>query len=70
MSFVLALGMLSCMKRAVDPLANHKGAALDLATIPVEDPNICATIRKADTLGVFQIKPRAGGNFGPHSSLA
>jgi error-prone DNA polymerase len=47
---VLALGMLSCMKRAFDPLANHKGIALDLATIPVEDPNTCAMIRKADTL--------------------
>ncbi len=55
----LALGMLSCMKRAFDLLAEHKGVALDLATIPAEDPKTYAMIRKADTLGVFQIESRA-----------
>jgi len=34
----LALGMLSCMKRGFDLLAEHKGITLDLATIPAEDP--------------------------------
>jgi error-prone DNA polymerase len=56
---VLALGMLSCMKRAFDLLKQHKGADLDLATIPAEDPVTYAMIRKADTLGVFQIESRA-----------
>ena len=56
---VLALGMLSCMKRGFDLLAAHKGIALDLATIPAEDPRTYAMIRKADTLGVFQIESRA-----------
>lgn len=56
---VLALGMLSCMKRAFDLLAEHKGIALDLATIPAEDPRTYAMIRKADTLGTFQIESRA-----------
>ena len=56
---VLALGMLSCMKRGFDLLAEHKGVALDLATIPAEDPMTYAMIRKADTLGVFQIESRA-----------
>ena len=56
---VLALGMLSCMKRGFDLLAGHKGIALDLATIPAEDPRTYAMIRKADTLGVFQIESRA-----------
>ena len=56
---VLALGMLSCMKRGFDLLAEHKGIALDLATIPAEDPGTYAMIRKADTLGVFQIESRA-----------
>ena len=55
----LALGMLSCMKRGLDLLAEHKGIALDLATIPAEDPRTYAMIRKADTLGVFQIESRA-----------
>ena len=31
---VLALGMLTCMKKAFDFLAEHKGINLDLATIP------------------------------------
>jgi len=56
---VLALGMLSCMKRGFDLLAEHKGINLDLATIPAEDPGTYAMIRKADTLGVFQIESRA-----------
>ena len=55
----LALGMLSCMKRGFDLLAEHKGITLDLATIPAEDPLTYAMIRKADTLGVFQIESRA-----------
>jgi error-prone DNA polymerase len=55
----LALGMLSCMKRGLDLLAEHKGVALDLASIPAEDPSTYAMIRKADTLGVFQIESRA-----------
>ena len=55
----LALGMLSCMKRGFDLLAEHKGIRLDLATIPAEDPKTYAMIRKADTLGTFQIESRA-----------
>jgi len=56
---VLALGMLSCMRRGLDLLREHKGVALELATIPAEDPKTYAMIRKADTLGVFQIESRA-----------
>jgi error-prone DNA polymerase len=55
----LALGMLSCMKRGFDLLVEHKGIQLDLATIPAEDPRTYAMIRKADTLGTFQIESRA-----------
>ena len=55
----LALGMLTCLKRGLDMLASHKGVALDLATIPPEDPRTYAMIRRADTLGVFQIESRA-----------
>jgi error-prone DNA polymerase len=55
----LALGMLSCMKRGFDLLKEHKGITLDLATIPAEDPRTYAMIRKADTLGTFQIESRA-----------
>ena len=37
---VLALGMLTCMKKAFDFLSEHKGVNLDLATIPAEDPHL------------------------------
>ncbi|MCJ1901473.1 error-prone DNA polymerase [Paracoccus versutus] len=56
---VLALGMLSCMRRGLDLISEHKGIDLDLATIPAEDPRTYAMIRKADTLGTFQIESRA-----------
>ncbi|MGJ4859546.1 DNA polymerase III subunit alpha [Labrys sp. La1] len=56
---VLALGMLTCMKRGLNLLAERKGIALDLASIPAEDPRTYAMIRKADTLGTFQIESRA-----------
>ena len=56
---VLGLGMLGCMRRAFEFLAAHKGVTLDLATIPAEDPRTYAMIRKADTVGVFQIESRA-----------
>ncbi|TGV15207.1 DNA polymerase III subunit alpha [Mesorhizobium sp. M8A.F.Ca.ET.173.01.1.1] len=56
---VLALGMLTCMKKGLDLLADCKDVRLDLATIPAEDPRTYAMIRKADTLGTFQIESRA-----------
>jgi len=56
---VLALGMLTCMRIAFDLMREHKGLDLDLASIPAEDPRTYAMIRKADTLGVFQIESRA-----------
>ena len=56
---VLALGMLSCMRRAFAFMAKDKDTSLDLATIPAECPKTYAMIRAADTLGVFQIESRA-----------
>ncbi|WP_299360380.1 error-prone DNA polymerase [uncultured Paracoccus sp.] len=56
---VLALGMLTCMAKGLDLLARHKGVTYDLATIPAEDPRTYAMIRRADTLGTFQIESRA-----------
>jgi len=58
---VLGLGMLGCMRRAFDLLAEHKGIrmGLDAATLQKEDEAVFAMIRKADTLGTFQIESRA-----------
>ncbi|MBY5713318.1 error-prone DNA polymerase [Rhizobium leguminosarum] len=56
---VLALGMLTCMSKAFDLLREHKGEDLDLAKIRQEDQATYAMIRKADTLGTFQVESRA-----------
>jgi error-prone DNA polymerase len=56
---VLALGMLTCMAKGFALLQDHKGITLDLATIEQEDAATYAMIRKADTLGTFQIESRA-----------
>ncbi|TDX79558.1 error-prone DNA polymerase [Neorhizobium sp. R1-B] len=56
---VLALGMLTCMSKAFALIKEHKSDDLDLANIRQEDPATYAMIRKADTLGTFQIESRA-----------
>ncbi len=56
---VLALGMLSCIRKAFELLKNHYGKYYNLATIPTEDPRTYDMICKADTIGVFQIESRA-----------
>ena len=56
---VLGLGMLGCLRRAFELLAEHRGLELDLFRIPQNDPATYAMIQKADTLGTFQIESRA-----------
>lgn len=56
---VLALGMLSALRRCFDLIAQHRGRHLTLATIPAEDPATYAMISRAETMGVFQIESRA-----------
>ncbi|GAA4790783.1 error-prone DNA polymerase [Olivibacter ginsenosidimutans] len=56
---VLALGMLTCIRKAFDLAAEHHGRMLTLATVPQDDPEVYAMISAADTIGVFQIESRA-----------
>ncbi|WP_241093339.1 error-prone DNA polymerase [Xanthomonas sp.] len=56
---VLALGMLSALRRTLDLLRAHRGLDLDLASIPAEDDKTYKMIQRADTIGVFQIESRA-----------
>ncbi|WP_294098126.1 error-prone DNA polymerase [Sphingomonas sp.] len=58
---ILGLGMLGCMRRSFDLLAEHKGIALNLASPVLQDDDDLTfkMIRQADTLGVFQIESRA-----------
>ena len=56
---VLGLGMLGCMNRAFNLLAEARGMSVGLADLQDDDPAVFAMIQKADTLGTFQIESRA-----------
>jgi error-prone DNA polymerase len=51
--------MLTCMAKTFDLIREHKDRDLDLSKIEQEDLATYAMIRKADTLGTFQIESRA-----------
>jgi len=55
----LGLGMLTCIRKAMDLVERHHDRPLTLATIPTEDPVVYDMICRADTVGVFQIESRA-----------
>lgn len=56
---VLALGMLTCIRKAFDLCKLHYGLDLTLANIPQDDPAVYAMIAVADTMGLFQVESRA-----------
>ena len=68
---VLGLGMLSCLRKALDlveqhyfsslppPFRGREKKKLTLATIPAEDPAVYRMLCRADSLGVFQVESRA-----------
>lgn len=56
---VLALGMLTCIRKGFDLAKQHYDLDLTLANIPQEDPAVYEMICRADTIGVFQIESRA-----------
>ncbi|RVV98222.1 error-prone DNA polymerase [Mesobaculum littorinae] len=62
---VLALGMLSCLRKAFEMVETHHRVSYDLATLPTEDPQTYDMLCAADSLGVFQVESRAQMNFLP-----
>src|SRR5437867_2898113 len=56
---VLALGMLSAIRRALDLLSVRYGRRFGLTDVPAEDPGVYEMIGHGDTVGVFQIESRA-----------
>ncbi|MEM9812509.1 MAG: error-prone DNA polymerase [Pseudomonadota bacterium] len=62
---VLALGMLSCLRKSFDLLEAHLGLDYTLATLPPEDPATYDMLCRADSVGVFQVESRAQMNFLP-----
>jgi error-prone DNA polymerase len=62
---VLALGMLTCIRKAFDLMRIHEGRDVDLATVPREDGAVYDMLCKADAVGVFQVESRAQMNMLP-----
>jgi len=62
---ILALGMLTCIRKAFDLIAAHHGPRFDLATVPKEDRATYDMLCKGDSLGTFQVESRAQMNMLP-----
>ena len=62
---VLALGMLTCIRKAFDLIEAHHGERWELATVAREEPQVYDMLCKGDSLGVFQVESRAQMNMLP-----
>lgn len=62
---VLALGMLTCIRKCFDLIAQHEGERWELATVPQEVPGVYDMLCRGDSLGVFQVESRAQMNMLP-----
>ncbi|QIE54269.1 DNA polymerase III subunit alpha [Pikeienuella piscinae] len=62
---VLSLGMLTCIRKCFDLIAEHDGERLSIAAIPQDDEATYDMLCEADAIGVFQVESRAQMNFLP-----
>ncbi|HEY0290963.1 MAG TPA: error-prone DNA polymerase [Hansschlegelia sp.] len=62
---ILALGMLTCIRKAFDLIRLHENEDFDLAAVPKDDAATYEMLQKADSLGVFQVESRAQMNMLP-----
>ncbi len=62
---VLALGMLTCIRKCFDLIDDHKGQRYELATVPQDDENVYDMLCRGESLGVFQVESRAQMNMLP-----
>ena len=63
---VLALGMLTCIRKCFDLIAAHKGERYELADIKSEDDDeVYQMLQRGESLGVFQVESRAQMNMLP-----
>ncbi len=63
---VLALGMLTCIRKGFDLLAAHEGLRIGLADVPREEAAVYDMLCRGDSIGVFQVESRAQMNMLPH----
>jgi error-prone DNA polymerase len=64
---LLGLGMMAVLKDSIELIPRHYGKEVDLAALP-EDPLVYETLRKADTVGMFQVESRAQMASIPHNA--
>jgi error-prone DNA polymerase len=62
---VLALGMLTCIRKCFDLIADHKGERWVLASVPQDDEEVYDMLCRGESLGVFQVESRAQMNMLP-----
>ena len=62
---VLALGMLTCIRKAFGLISDNGLEDLSLATVPQEDRNVYEMLCRGDSVGVFQVESRAQINMLP-----
>jgi error-prone DNA polymerase len=56
---LLGLGMMAVIKDCLDLIPQHYGDEISLAQLPPDDPEVYAVLRRADTVGMFQVESRA-----------
>jgi error-prone DNA polymerase len=56
---LLGLGMMAVLEECLDLIPKHYNTPIDLAQLPPDDPSVYKTLRKADTVGMFQVESRA-----------
>ncbi len=56
---LLGLGMLAVLEEVIPLIREHDGVEVDLAKLPADDPRTYEMLRRADTVGVFQVESRA-----------
>jgi len=64
---LLGLGMMAALKDTIELIPSHYGKQVELAALP-EDPVVYETLRKADTVGMFQVESRAQMASIPHNA--
>src|SRR6476660_5043367 len=62
---VLALGMLTCIRKSFDLIDQHKGERFVLASVPQDDSKVYDMLCRGESLGVFQVESRAQMNMLP-----
>jgi error-prone DNA polymerase len=62
---ILALGMLTCIRKSFDLMRLHGQGDYDLQSVPPEDPAVYKMLQKGDSIGTFQVESRAQINMLP-----